>query len=548
MPRMRFFSAIESRTVTFALAVYFCIALNFVLAERLFDIITALDHPSWLFIASIPLTFLAAFTLLFSLFVWKPLTKPLFSLLLVTSSVVNYAAHQFGILFNKDMMVNIFETTPAEAASYLNVKLILWIAATGFLPAILLVFTPISYRRFGIELRKKMILIAVCVAILFGIGSIYYKDYASIARNNPKLQKNIVPTYFIGSTIKYINERFFTTPLAYNTIGTDAKRLTDGKEKYLVVVLVGETARGQNYQLNGYNRATNAYTTTIPNVISFPHVSSCGTATAVSLPCMFSLLGQKNYSLEKAESQDNVVDVINHAGYKAAWIDNNTGCKGVCHKIESYATVDVPKLNCTGEECTDQVFLNVLDDTIKGFKNKDGVIFMHMIGSHGPTYFKRYPKDKAVFQPDCATSDLQKCTDEEIVNAYDNTILFTDYVMAQIIARLKTYANSYYTAVVYMSDHGESLGENGVYLHGMPYQFAPDQQTHVPFIFWLSDGMLAHKQIDMNCLKRKADSTSFSHDNLPHTLLNLLDIRTKEYNNHKDVLASCEKENLDLLH
>jgi lipid A ethanolaminephosphotransferase len=290
------------------------------------------------------------------------------------------------------------------------------------------------------------------------------------------------------------------------------------------------------------SRDTNFYTKNIPNIVSFKNVTSCGTATAVSLPCMFSLLGKSEFSEEKAESQDNVIDILVRGGAKSVWIDNNTGCKGVCRGITSYSTTLMPELNCSGEDCTDEVLLQVMDDKINSFKGKEGIVFLHLLGSHGPTYYKRYPESHAKFKPDCETSDLQKCTDEQIVNSYDNTILFTDYLMAKVIDNLKTFDKTYHTAVFYVSDHGESLGENGVYLHGMPYSMAPNEQTHVPFIVWLSDKMRAHKTVDMDCLKREADKGSFSHDNLSHTLINLMDISTSLYDRKKDVLWSCERE------
>lgn len=533
------FVSVGSVTVTLLLAVYFTFFLNATLAGKLYNILSSSGLG---FIASIPIFFLSAFTIIFTPFVTRYTTNPVFIPIILISSIVNYAAFQFGIVFNKDMMVNIFETTTAEAASYLNPKLVLCFLASGALPALLLLFTEIRYERWTREILKKIVVILVAAGIITVIGAVYYKDYASIARNNPKIQKDIVPTYYIGSTIKYIKGRFFTKPLPYQNIGADAKRIpVVENENYLVVFLVGETARAESYSLNGYKRDTNFYTKNIPNLTSFKNVTSCGTATAVSLPCMFSLLGRSGFSEEKAESQDNVIDILVHGGAKAVWIDNNTGCKGVCRGITSYSTTLMPELNCSGEDCTDEVLFQVMNDKISSFKGKEGIVFLHLLGSHGPTYYKRYPESHAKFKPDCETSDLQKCTDEQIINSYDNTILFTDYLMAKVIDNLKTFDKTYHTAVFYVSDHGESLGEDGVYLHGLPYSMAPSEQTHVPFMIWLSDKMAAHKTVDMDCLMREADTGSFSHDNLSHTLINLMDINTSLYDRKKDVLWSCER-------
>ena len=532
---------ISSILLTILTAVYFTFGLNFVLFNKIKNVLETSDGLSLIFTATIPLFFVAAFTIIFTPFISKYIAKPFLVFLLITSGIINYAAHSFGVIFNQDMMVNIFETAPKEAASYLNFKLVIWIFLSGIVPSLLVIFTKIEYKPFLKELLSKAVLIIVSGAIILLIATFFYKDYASIMRNNPKLQKDIVPTYYLSSTYKYIKNRFFVAPLEYQEIGMDAERVTEeDDEKYLFVVLVGETARAQNYQLNGYARKTNAYTSKINNVISFKNVSSCGTATAVSLPCMFSMMGRSDYSRAHFDSQDNVIDIMKRAGYKQIWIDNNTGCKGVCKNIENYETVKMPALDCKGEECTDSVFLDVIDEQIKSLNGQDGIIYLHLLGSHGPTYFKRYPPEFAKFKPDCRTSDLQNCTKEEIVNAYDNTILFTDYVMSKVINGLDQYKDTYKTGVIYMSDHGESLGENGLYLHGMPYGFAPEEQTHIPFMVWLSDTMIEHEKMDMKCMKDTAQSGVFSHDNLSHTLLEVMDVKTTASDPKKDMWEHCE--------
>lgn len=534
---------INSIALTIILALYFVFGLNFTLATKIYHILMEESGLGFGFYLSIPVFFISAMTFIFALFVSKYLTKPLFITILIAGACVNYGAYQFGIVFNQEMMVNIFETTPAEATSYLNLKLIIWIGLSGFLPALLLTVTHIEYKPFFREFFSKLAMMIICLGIIGGIAALYYKDYASIARNNPKMQKDIVPTYFIGSTVKYIKNTYFKKTLPYQEIGTDAKRITNEEhERYLFVYLVGETARSQNYQLNGYERETNAYTSKIDNVVSFKNATSCGTATAVSLPCMFSMMSKDDYSRDKFDSQDNLVDILRRTGYHQVWLDNNTGCKGICKHIENHAITDMTELNCHKEECTDAVFLDILDKTIQSFNGEDGVIYLHLIGSHGPTYYQRYPRDHAKFLPDCQTSDLQNCSAEEIRNSYDNSILFTDYVMANIINKLKTYNKNYKTGVVYMSDHGESLGENGLYLHGMPYALAPDEQTHVPLMVWFSDEMIHHEELDMTCLRNKAQNGSFSHDNISHTLLDLLDIETDAYDPSKDIFEQCEND------
>jgi lipid A ethanolaminephosphotransferase len=529
---------ISSTRLAILLAVYFFLVLNVTLLQKLYSIYLQTEGLPLLFWISVPLFFVSAFTILFIPFIAKYITKPFFTILILTAAGVNYSTYQFGIIFNTDMITNIFETTTSEAKAYANPMVFVWLFLTGILPLIYLWWVKVTYKPFLREILSKFILFVVCLAIIGGIAGLYYKDYAAVSRNNSKIAKNIVPTYYVGSTYKYIKDRFFTKPLPYQAIGLDAKR-EDEDEKYLVVFMVGETARSQNYQLNGYDRPTNQYSKDIKNLISLRHVSSCGTATAISLPCMFSFLGHDNYSQLKSDAQDNVIDVLKRSNIKTTWVDNNTGCKGVCKNIDSFTSDEIISLDCKGEECTDDVFVDVLKKKVPELNGEDGIFFFHLIGSHGPTYYQRYPRDHAYFLPDCQTSDLQKCTDEEIQNSYDNTILYTDYVMTKLINTLKSYNDTYHTALIYVSDHGESLGEGGVYLHGMPYSIAPDYQKHVPFIMWMSDKMAHHKRLDMSCMKALQNQEGLSHDNLTPTLLHFMDVDTSAYDPAKDLLTQC---------
>jgi lipid A ethanolaminephosphotransferase len=170
---------------------------------------------------------------------------------------------------------------------------------------------------------------------------------------------------------------------------------------------------------------------------------------------------------------------------------------------------------------------------------QDSIIFYHISGSHGPTYFERYPKEHKKFTPDCARADIENCTKEEVVNTYDNTILYTDFFISQAIQKLETLTEKYNVALMYISDHGESLGENGVYLHGMPYSLAPKEQTHVPMIVWMSDGFAEQKGISQTCLRKAGKEQSFSHDNLFDSLLGLMDVQTTEYRKNQDIFAPC---------
>lgn len=534
---------IHSIWLIFLIAIYFTFALNFSLAKEFSRIIQTSD-VSLPFIISIPILFIAFFSFLFIPFSFRLLLKPFFILLILITSVVDYASFNYGIIFDSDMIANIAQTNVSESTSYLNMDLLFWFAITGIIPALLLLKINIQYSKFVKGLIFKFLAMLISAGIIGIVALFFYKDYASVGRNNSGLLYKINPTYYISGTFKYINKTYFYTPMEYEKIGADAKKIDrpiNSNQKDLLVYIVGETARAQNYELNGYNKATNRYSRDIANLISFQDVYSCGTATAISLPCMFSSLNRQEYSRDKFDHQDNLVDVFNYAGIPMVWIENNTGCKGICKHIE---TIDISRLYseyCENGVCTDDIFLNDLDDRIEKLKATGGIIFLHIMGSHGPTYFKRVPDQFKEFKPECAKSDIQNCTDEQIVNTYDNTILFTDYVMTEIINKLKEPENNIFnSALFYVSDHGESLGEGGVYLHGMPYALASEYQTKVPMILWLSDSKIADDKLNVACLKDKANKQTFSHDNLFHSLLSLMNIQTKVLNENLDFLHDCK--------
>jgi lipid A ethanolaminephosphotransferase len=330
--------------------------------------------------------------------------------------------------------------------------------------------------------------------------------------------------------------------MIYLQLGKDAHLVPAVNNKpTFVIFLVGETARSQNIAYNGYHRNTNPYTENL-GIISFQHVTSCGTATAVSLPCLFSNMERTQYNKQRAIKQDNVLDILTHAGIKVHWIENDGGDKEVAQNLPKTSpnSNDNPNL-CNDNGCYDQVMLSQLPDLIEKNKGKNQLFALHLIGSHGPTYYQRYPKEKALFKPACERNDIENCSDQEIVNVYDNTIAYTDYVIAQSIALLETYQDQYNIALFYLSDHGESLGENGLYLHGTPYVVAPQEQTHVPWFMWASEQYFNNKKLDKACLQQSALNDEVSHDNLFHTLLGFYGVETKQKQQALDLTANCKK-------
>jgi lipid A ethanolaminephosphotransferase len=234
----------------------------------------------------------------------------------------------------------------------------------------------------------------------------------------------------------------------------------------------------------------------------------------------------------------NLLDVLTKAGVKVIWLDNNSSCKGVCARIESenfHHDFDTASVFYNQGEYTDEILLDKLDTLIDA-SNNDVLIVLHTLGSHGPAYYKRYPKTFTRFQPACESNAPHECGNDSVTNAYDNTIVYTDYVLNKTIEYLKYHANKYDAFMLYASDHGESLGENGIYLHGLPYMIAPNVQKKVPIIAWLSDGLKQVKgltDVSMKACKEK----HVSHDYLVHSLLNMFDVKTGIYKHNHDLFT-----------
>jgi len=537
LPKISYFK------LTLLLTLYFTFVVNLPILLHFYRILHALPADNLAFALSIPAALFAALNFVFTPFSGRPLLKPFFIIVLPVSALASFAMMTFQVVFDRSMIENIIETQSAEATSYLNLKVVLWFVFTGILPAILLFVTPVSYektrlRRLGVRLLSMVISLLVVASI----AGVFYKDYASVGRNNRTLNLEIVPTNYLYSAFQYMNHRYFTPKMPFQTIGNDAKLVQQtGQKPNLVFLVVGETARAQNQSWNGYGKPTNQYTQAIADVVSFSKMTSCGTATAISVPCMFSNMKRTSYDANRARNSEGLLDILHKAGVSVFWKDNDEGCKGVCDRVPN---VIIPTKNdgkyCDGDTCYDMALMQNIDEDIKN-DGKNTLIALHLIGSHGPTYSRRYPPEFRRFTPDCPRSDIENCTQEQLVNTYDNTLLYTDYLVSQVIEKAKQYQDKYNVAVIYLSDHGESLGENGLYLHGTPYSVAPAQQTHVPMLFWLSDGYASAQGIDLPCLKANAARNDVSQDNLFHTVLSAMNVQTTEHDPQLDILAACRK-------
>ncbi|MDD1609767.1 MAG: phosphoethanolamine--lipid A transferase [Methylococcaceae bacterium] len=529
-------------TLVFLTALFLATVDNQAFLTAIFKVVDTSGLGSSHFKVAVFIALIALFSLLLSFFASKYVFKPIVILILILAAIISFFMDSYGVIVDVSMIQNIVETDSKEATELLSAHLVRHVVLVGLLPALCLYRIDIQYSSFFKELGTRCVLIILISTVLGGIVFTYYKDFALIDRNNRALRYFINPNYPIYALGKYIKRSLNPEVITITAIGKDAQQINTWKtrgKKSIVVVVVGETARAQNFSLNGYAQNTNPLLSQ-EAIINFPDTHSCGTATAESVPCMFSDFGRSDYSDSKAKHYENVLDVLTHAGINVLWRDNNSGCKGVCDRVttESMEKLTVPEI-CNDKGCFDEILLQGLQEQIDKFSN-DGVIVLHQKGSHGPAYYQRYPETFKKFMPECASNQVQDCPQQQIINAYDNSILYTDYFLTYLIHILQKNTDRYNTALLYMSDHGESLGEKGIYLHGLPYKFAPDEQIHIPFILWLSPEFATSFNIDTDCLAQHSGE-EYSHDNLFHSLLGMLDVQTGEYDAELDIFNRCRR-------
>ncbi|GAL06158.1 phosphoethanolamine transferase EptA [Photobacterium aphoticum] len=536
---------LRSMGFTLLIALYFTVFQNMALWHHLSVLYAAQKVQGWGFLLTVPVFIFVLMNVVFTLLIWPRVYKVIIPVLILAATGVTYAMYQYGVVFDHGMMVNVVETDTHEATSYLSPALFGWFIGLAVIPLILLWRVKVD---FGASTRqlllKKGMSILLSLVVVGAIAGLYYKDYASLLRNHSEIKAMINPTNFLSAGYRVLKERVYEAHLPFEVIGTDAvdrnAALAEKGKPNVLVLVVGETARAQDYALDGYDRNTNPYLSK-ESILSYQNVSSCGTATAVSVPCMFSRMTHDNYDALTARHQEGLLDVLKHAGVSVTWIDNNSGSKGVANRVNVIITQgsNDPTL-CPDGMCYDGILLKPLKQQLAHIEG-DTVIVLHLMGSHGPTYAKRYPKAFARFKPVCETSDLQQCSQEALINTYDNSLVYTDYILDQIIGLLKEESSKVNGAMLYMSDHGESLGEQGIYLHGMPYSIAPSQQTHIPMITWFSPTFTQHQRLDGQCMSQVAQHDKLSHDNVFHTVLGMMDISTNTYDPHLDMLAACRQ-------
>ncbi len=483
---------------------------------------------------------------------WPGVRRPAWSLHLLLAASVQHFMRSYGVVMDSSMLANSLHTNWTEAWALVTPALLMQVLVLAGLPIVWLYRGVQMPRQRRGWLRSALWLLAALI-VLVGGSLRLYRDLAPLLRNHTEIRFMVNPLATVVSwanvTLKPIfkPKKPFQPVTAGTTLGASYTAQAAGRHKPpLLVLVVGETARGDHFGLNGYARATTPQLAQ-RQVLSWAQVQSCGTNTIASVPCMFSPLGKEGYEGRKAE-YGNLLDIVQAAGLGVRWLDNQSGCKGVCERIPSadaqaIATPAQRQQWCRDGECLDRLMLGELDGqlaAIPAAQRQQGVVLvLHPMGSHGPAYYRRSAPDSKHFTPECATHVTSDCSRQDLVNVYDNSLVETDAFLAQTIDWLRTQEQDFAPAMLYVGDHGESLGENGLYLHGLPYRIAPQAQKHVPWVLW--PGTLQERTGWHEACSRAQLAQPLTHDAYFHTVLGMLDIATPYYQGPLDALAACRE-------
>ena len=494
------------------------VIFNYTLVEKVLEIYP-ISSGGLTFIISLLILVTTINALFLSLISNKFTLKVVFSAFTLIGIYSSYFAYKFGIIIDDVMILNIISTDAAEASGLLTLDIIL-ISIFAVIAVFIISKVKIPFENLKKEAIARLMLLVCLPLVMVGVIFLNSAAFASFFREHKEIRYYTNPITPIYSTINLLHENLTSDKRELEIIDPApyAKISYEDSDYELVILIVGETARSDRMSLNGYEKNTNPYTSNIKNIISYTNFWSCGTSTAVSVPCLFSYTNRKDWKKDDIYLRENVLDTLHKQGVYVEWRDNNSSSKGVADRIPylNYRNADINP-NCD-IECRDIGMLDGLETVVKNHPNQDILIVLHAMGSHGPQYAARVPETYKKFFPECKTNDLQSCSVEEISNAYDNTIVYQDYLNSLAIDFLKKFPERD-ARFLYISDHGESLGEDGMYLHGYPYRFAPENQKKVAALTWAPQGSDI-PQYEVMKMKHE----ELSHNNLACSLLELFEV------------------------
>ena len=533
---------IAPETLIVVAALYWTLAANGPFLRASLQAAPTQGAASWLMLPAMVVTVASLHVIVLAVLGWRRLLKPLLAVLTVAAALAGHFMQTYKVYLDPDMLRNVLHSHAAEAGELLSATMVLHLLVYAVLPVALLVPLRLKARRWPRALLARTLLgLGALLAFVAALLSVF-QPLSSLMRNHREVRYLITPANIVYSTTRVVAADVKGKAAPREAIGLDAQpgpSWAAQQRPRVLVLVVGETARAANWGLSGYARQTTPQLAALP-VVNFAEVTSCGTNTEVSVPCMFAPRGRRDYDESRIRGRESLLHVLVRAGVAVHWRDNQSGCKGVCDGLPGDRALDAAGVAsglCRDGQCLDEALLHDIDARLDAARGTQ-LWVLHQLGNHGPAYARRHPPAFARFMPECRSDELGQCSREEIVNAYDNALLYTDHLLATLQRRLAARAGRIDAAFVYVSDHGESLGESGLFLHGMPYPIAPSEQKRVPMVMWLGDGFAAGTRVDPACLSERARRPA-SHDHLFHTVLGLLDVRTSLYEPDWDLASGC---------
>ena len=449
--------------------------------------------------------------------------KPFCVVITVGNAVALYFLATYHVVLDATMMGNVLNTDTAEASEFLHVSLLLYVVVLGVLPAWL-----VTRVRIVPSSRPKLAVLGVgCLLVAAIWAYVSGAAWPWIDQNSKRLGGMMLPWSYIINAARYEIPRVIS-PSKQILLPPATFAAPAGTGKTVVILVIGEAARSANFSLYGYGRPTNPLLSTA-GVTALQKTTACATYTTAAVRCILSNVDteapfSRNYEPLPSYLQRSGVDVI--------WRTHNFGEPPM--KVASFQKVGDLEPMCSGDHCAyDEVLLAGLEQRIETSRSQRVLVILHQVGSHGPAYNTRYPPEFERFKPVCASVELSKCTPQALLNAYDNTILYEDYFLSKTISLLKGLPNTT-AAMIYLSDHGESLGEYGLYLHGVPYSIAPDVQKDILFIVWMSDEFRRQKAIQPSQLESQP---AHSQRDIFHSVMGAFSMRSDAYQPEYDVFS-----------
>ncbi len=470
------------------------------------------------------LLFVVIFLLVFSFS--RVLLKAIAFLFCIISAIFSYYIYSNKIIIDEFLLASIVETPLADAGNAIGYQVFLWTIFAGVLPGVFWTFiVKINYHgntfiQKVVHFIKSFIKFSICFVVLLFVSYILniklYKDPYGRMFKIPLVSH--MPTNYVIALYQYVFQ------LNKKKIKSDKINITKifpftfydndfYQQDYTVILVVGESSRAANQSMNGYKRNTNPNLSKVDNLINFSRVYSCGTITVYSLHCLLSYMNKIDFTISTKES--NIISVFKSLNFTTHYISTQPLYNDLA--LMYFAVEDADSINFatqirnklpSDQNLYDEYLLDFVEEAEKKAGKK--FIVMQLMTSHTP-YETRYPKDFNIFK-----------SDNQLVDSYDNSILYTDYVMAKLIAMFKDKKAFIY----FVSDHGESLGEGGYYLHGASPEIAPIEQVHVFQFLWASDLMIKMMKGRYNNIRAKKDDR-LSHDNVFSSLLDCMGVKSE---------------------